>query len=63
MCSDETDIHPLDCELYHDYQPMVVTPDIEHIMLIPHIVNAVEILLDIGKTGPVGFLYCFEPCL
>ncbi len=33
MCSDEADIYPFDCELYHDYQPMVVTPDIEHVML------------------------------
>ena len=38
---------------------MVITTNIEHIMLIANIVNAVEVFLDISITRPIGFLHYF----
>ena len=57
MSTDESYIHPFDCKLYHNYHSMVITTNIEHIMLIAYIVNAVEVFLDISITRPMGFLH------
>jgi hypothetical protein len=63
MCSDEPDINPLYGEFNDHYKPMVVSADIEHVMLVANIVNAIEIAFHIRKIGPFGFSHRFQPRL
>ena len=51
------------CKLNNHYQTMVVSSYIEHIMLVPYTVNAVEHLLYIRKTCPLCFFHFLEPVL
>lgn len=61
MSSNKSNIHPLNSEFDNDNQPMVVATDIEDIMLIPNIINAIETLFYIGKIFPVRIFDCFNP--
>lgn len=63
MSADKTDVNSLGRELNDDNQPIVITFDIEDIVLITNIVNAVEGLFYVCKTCPFRLLSFFVPIL
>lgn len=63
MSTDEADIYKLDGEFNHYYQPVIVAFDIEDIVLITYVVNAIECFLYIGKASPLAPFYNGSPFL
>ncbi len=56
MITYEADEDSTDCELYDNHQPVVVTFDIEHIMLVAGIIGCWKIFSDFRKIAPLGLL-------
>lgn len=63
MCPDKTDIHSPYRKLYHSYQPVIVSTNIEYIVLITYIINRIETFPYVGEILPVGIPYFMKPIL
>jgi len=63
VCADKPDIHELNRKFYNHHQAMIVSLDIEHIVLIAHIIDAIERCLHIGKAAPLAPLDYRHPLL
>lgn len=63
MRADKADIYKFYCEFYHYDQAIRVVFYVEHIMLVPDVVNTVERGFYIGETFPFTFLYNRNPFL
>ena len=57
MCAYETYVDKFYGEFNYHHQSVVVALDVEHVVLIPYAVHAVECCLYIGKTSPVAMFY------
>ena len=63
MGADEPYIYKLNSKLNNHYQAMIVSLDVEHIVLIAHIVHTVERRLHISKASPLTALDYRYPLL
>lgn len=63
MGADKPYIHELDGKLDNHHQAMIVSLDVEHIVLVAHIVHTVERSLHIGKASPLTSLDDCHPFL
>lgn len=63
MCADKTDEKPAYNELYHDHQPVVVAPDIKHIVLVADVISIGKIGSYVSKVMPVCILNYLIPPL
>ena len=57
MCAYKTDVDKFYGELNDHYQSVVVALDVEHVVLVPYAIHAVECCLYIGKTSPIAMFY------
>ena len=53
MSSHKADIYIAHHELYHDNQPVLITSDIENIMLVSNRVDKIEIAFHLGEVCPL----------
>ena len=56
MSPNETDINKLYREFYYYNQPVIITFDIEYVMLVAYVIHTVKRFLYIGKTRPLALL-------
>lgn len=56
MSANETNINKLYSEFYHYNQPVIISFNIEYIMLVTHIIHTIESLFYICKASPFTFL-------
>ena len=63
MGADKSYIYKLNSKLNNHHQAMIVSPDVEHIVLIAHIVHTIERCLHISKTSPLTTLDYRYPLL
>ena len=52
MCAHKTNVNSFRSKLNHNNQSVIITLYVEHIMLITDIINAIESMFNIRKTGP-----------
>lgn len=57
----EANENPTYREFYHHHQPMVITFDVEHIVLSSNLRHRGEIASDVCKILPFGSFCCFIP--
>ena len=63
MSTNKANIHKLNSKFNHYYQTIVIAFDIENIVLITYIINAIKRFLNIGKTGPLASFHNGSPFL
>ena len=63
MSANETNINKLYSESYHNNQPVIISFNIEYIMLVTHIINTIEGLFYVCKASPFAFLDYGSPFL
>ncbi len=63
MSTDKPDEKPSNCKLYHNNQPIVVSPYVEYIMLIAHIIGIRKIHPYVRETPPFGIFHNLIPPL
>ena len=63
MSPNKSNVHKLDGKLYHCHQAVVITFDVEYIVLVADIVDAVERFPDVGKASPLAPLHNGSPLL
>ena len=63
MSPNETDINKLYREFYYYNQPVIITFDIEYVMLVAYVIHTVKRFLYIGKTRPLALLDYSGPFL
>ena len=61
MSTHKTDVHGPYRKLNHCHKPVIVSTDIEHIVLVSHTVRASECLFHIGKTSPLCLTHFLKP--
>lgn len=59
----ESDVYEPNRELNHSHKSEVVPFDVEYIVLIPYIINAIKSLFYISKTTPFALLNFLHPVL
>lgn len=63
MCAYKADKDSSNGEFYHYYQSIVITSDVEHIMLVADIVRSGKIFTNVRKILPLGLLGDVVPSL
>lgn len=63
MCSYESDVHKLRCKLNDNYQSVIVSFDIEYIMLISYIIHTIECLFYVCEAFPFAMFDNRDPFL
>lgn len=63
MSTDKSDVNPLYCKFDNNDKSVVVAFDVEYIVLVSHVINAIEVSFDIGEIFPTGSLDNFQPLL
>lgn len=59
----KTDIHKSYRKLHNSHKTKIISFDIENIVLISYIINAVESIFHIRKTSPFASFYFLNPIL
>ena len=63
MCSDKSNKHILNRKLDYHYQPIIISTDIKHIMLITNIIRSREIAPNICECIPSSLFSYIIPAL
>ena len=63
MSPNKSNVHKLNGKLYNCHQAVVITFDVEHLVLVADIVDAVEGFSDVGKASPLAPLHNGSPLL
>lgn len=56
MSSDKSDINPLYCKFDNNNKSVVVSFDVEYVVLVSYVISAVEILFDVSEVFPLSSL-------
>lgn len=57
MCAYETDVDKLYGKLNYHYLSVIVSLDVEYVVLVPYAIHAVECCLYAGKRSPIVTFY------